>query len=419
VEFGIRNGISYFLRIPHSAFRIADVMIYLLIFLIAVLAATCWWLASRLHVLRLEKLSYARDLAGHQLASGHLERRSGGLEAALESMEEGVLAVDGSGRVLLMNPRLEDLLGMKHGESLGKPLLSVLRDPAIRQMMEGALTGGGGTQVRELILFVPEERIFSVRVSPLRVDESASPAGAAALFLDVTRERKLERMRSEFVANASHELKTPLTAIRASLETLAEGALEDPEVNREFLQKALRHTERLSQLIGDLLSLSAIEDRQRRGQPTGRGSLAQALAGSLSLLESKTKARRLRIQSQLDPALPEVKLDEEPLGQVLTNILDNACKYSPEGGVIHLSALTQAGSILVEVADQGPGIPAADQPRLFERFYRVDKARSRDLGGTGLGLSIVKHLVEGAGGKVGLRSEPGQGSTFWFSLPLA
>jgi two-component system phosphate regulon sensor histidine kinase PhoR len=289
----------------------------------------------------------------------------------------------------------------------------------VAQLLEEGWKAGKALE-RECVLFTPEERIFSVRVSP-HLGPQGQAEGAVVLFLDVTRERRLERLRSEFVANASHELKTPLTAIRAALETLDEGALEDQAVNREFLSKALRHTERLSALIEDLLSLSAIEERQRTGRVEAlqSASLVQACQVSYGIVEAKYQAKKLRFSQDLPAGLPSVRLDESSLVQVFTNILDNAGKYSPPGGEVSVTARSGSGLVELRISDQGPGIPQADLPRLFERFYRVDKARSRELGGTGLGLSIVKHLVEGAGGSVAVESEPGRGSTFSFHLPAA
>jgi two-component system phosphate regulon sensor histidine kinase PhoR len=352
-------------------------------------------------------------------ASAGFEERYARLEGVLCGMSEGVLAVDAAGRVSYLNPRLEELFDLKAGQALGRPQMEVLRDAGVNALLGEALKGRQPAP-RDLLVLRPAERTFMVQATPLGPVER--PAGAVAVFLDVTRERRLQAMRSEFVANVSHELKTPLTAIRASLETLADGALEDPGVNRSFLQKALRHTERLTLLIDDLLVLSGIEDRQRRGQveAQGRSALAEAYAAAASLVEGRAALRKVGVQAAFPTGLPETAMNLESLTRVLTNLLDNAVKYSPEGGSVRVEAeALGAAGLKVQVQDQGPGIAPADQLRLFERFYRPDKARSRELGGTGLGLSIVKHLLESVGGQVGLSSQVGQGSTFWLILPQA
>ena len=235
---------------------------------------------------------------------------------------------------------------------------------------------------------------------------------------DVTELRRLERVRQDFVANISHEFKTPLTAIQGFAETLLAGALEDPRSNRRLLDIIREHAARLARLTDDLLKLARIE--------AGKIEVEFSSVGLLDLVErcaetTVIKASRKQIVLEIDvpPGLPAVRGDAMLLREVLQNLLDNAIQYTPEGGRIHVSATAGEREAVITVADTGIGIPLADQERIFERFYRVDAARSREAGGTGLGLSIAKHIVEAHGGRLWVESEVGHGSKFSFSIPLA
>ena len=247
-----------------------------------------------------------------------------------------------------------------------------------------------------------------------------SPApGAVLVFHDVTETRRLERVRQDFVANASHELKTPLASIKAYTETLLDGALHDDAVNVAFLERIDEQADRLSRLVLDLLSLARLESGQDLFQHTPV-RLEPVVREAFEAQRARAEAKRLDYTLELPPAARGlvVTADDEAIRQVLDNLIDNAIKYTPEGGRV-VVALRPApgGSAVLEVADSGIGIPRADLPRVFERFYRVDKARSRALGGTGLGLSIVKHLVQSLGGTVAVDSRLGHGSTFTVTLP--
>jgi two-component system phosphate regulon sensor histidine kinase PhoR len=235
---------------------------------------------------------------------------------------------------------------------------------------------------------------------------------------DVTALRQLERVRTEFVANVSHELRTPLTAIQGYLETLLSGALEEPENARRFLEIVLRHSERLGRLLNDLTDLSNIE----LGKVTLRREpvrLDEVVASVVAIIAPRAARSRVTVTADIPAELPAVTADRDRLAQILINLVDNAVKYTPEGGTVTVTAGPPAdGLIEVAVADTGIGIPAADLPRLTERFYRVDKARSRELGGTGLGLAIVKHLVLAHGGEVRIESREGEGTTVRFTLPI-
>jgi two-component system phosphate regulon sensor histidine kinase PhoR len=261
-----------------------------------------------------------------------------------------------------------------------------------------------------------------VRTGPLRARGAAS---AVLVFNDVTDLRRLEAVRRDLVANVSHELRTPLTAIRGYAETLQDGALKDPERAAEFIAIIHRHAERLSRLLDDLLELSRLEagSRPLKREPV---TLGPVVGRALDLVRPKAETRQVLLQVELSERWgkdgPELVGDTEALEQVLVNLVDNAVKYTPPGGRVRLALGPSAGdggTVRVTVSDTGVGIERAQLPRVFERFYRVDSGRSRDTGGTGLGLAIVKHLTQAMGGRVGVESEIGKGSTFWLELPLA
>jgi two-component system phosphate regulon sensor histidine kinase PhoR len=274
----------------------------------------------------------------------------------------------------------------------------------------------GATVERELKLTAPGERVLAVHAAPW----TRADAGAGVLMVvhDITQLRRLEQVRTEFIANVSHELRTPLTAIRGYLETLLTGALDEPEHARRFLGIALRHTERLGRLLDDLTDLSNIELGRVR-LTLGAVSLDAVVESVLALVSAKAEGAHVALERQVPPDLPPVRADHDRLVQILINLVDNAVKYTPRGGRVRVRAERAEGRVRVSVEDTGVGIPAGDLTRVTERFYRVDKARSRELGGTGLGLAIVKHLVLAHGGELGIESEAGQGTSVRFTLPAA
>jgi len=327
-------------------------------------------------------------------------------------MVEGVLVLDRAGRVILANPRLRELFGV-WGAVEGRPALEVIR----RADVETALAEAARTPdpvVRELSLGVDAER--ELEMHAVRFPASGTQLGTVAVFHDVTEIRRLEGIRRDFVANVSHELRTPLTAIRGFAETLR-GSELSAEQRRQYLDVILRHADRLTALIEDLLELSRIEGGTRELAPEPLDAAA-LVRGLLQDLKPRLDARRLRAECRAEPA-PQVWADRRALEQILLNLLDNAIKYSEPGGRIEIRILGSPAGVRIEVSDTGIGIPEADRARIFERFYRVDKARSRDLGGTGLGLAIVKHLVQAQDGELFVSSREGQGSTFTVRLPAA
>ena len=345
-----------------------------------------------------------------------LEREQATITAILDSMVEGVLAVDGRDHLLLLNQSVRAMFRLGPRLGPGKPFLEVIRNADLFDLLEACRAAGGEMVSRELGLTTPVERVHEVHALPLRLGGEGT--GVLMVLHDVTELRRLERVRTEFVANVSHELRTPLTAIRGYLETLLEGGLDEPDNGRRFLQIVFRHAERLGRLLDDLMDLSNIELGKvtLKREPT---DLADVLEPVLAIVRPQAEAKRLAVAADLPPGLPAVSADRDRLVQILLNLVDNAVKFTPESGRVTVTASPREGMVEVVVADTGVGIPSTDLPRITERFYRVDKARSRELGGTGLGLAIVKHLVQAHGGELRIESELGKGTTVSFTLPTA
>ena len=343
-----------------------------------------------------------------------LEREQAKTTAILDAMVEGVIAVDGQEHILLMNERARAMFGLGSARGEGKPFLEVIRNADLHEIFRGV--GEASPVSREVVLTSPAPRILGINA--VRLGLAGDRTGVVMVLHDVTALRQLERVRTEFVANVSHELRTPLTAIQGYLETLLSGALEERENARRFLEIVLRHSERLGRLLNDLTDLSNIE----LGKVTLRREsvrVAEVVASVLAIIGPRAAQTRVTVTANILAALPAVSADRDRLAQVLINLVDNAVKYTPEGGSVTVTAHDVGdGTIEVAVADTGIGIPPADLPRITERFYRVDKARSRELGGTGLGLAIVKHLVVAHGGELRIESEPERGTTVRFTLPL-
>jgi two-component system phosphate regulon sensor histidine kinase PhoR len=334
------------------------------------------------------------------------------LRAVLQSMVEGVLVLDRAGRVILANPRLRELFGVWGGVE-GRSALEVIRRADVEAALAEALRTPEPV-VREIHLGASSGR--HLQLHAVRFPAHGTLLGTVAVFHDVTELHRLEAIRRDFVANVSHELRTPLTAIRGFAETLR-GSELPAEQRRQYLDVILRHADRLTALIEDLLELSRIEGgtRELAPEPTDVAALAK---GVLQDLKPRLDARSLRGEVRAEPS-PLALADRRALEQVLLNLLDNAIKYSEPGGGIGILVSGSPAGVRVDVRDSGIGIPAADRARIFERFYRVEKARSRDLGGTGLGLAIVKHLVQAQDGEVFVSSKEGEGSTFSVRLPAA
>jgi two-component system, OmpR family, phosphate regulon sensor histidine kinase PhoR len=347
-----------------------------------------------------------------------LEEERAKVTAILDGMVEGVIAVDGHEHVLLMNERARAIFNLTASHAEGKPFLEVIRNAELHEVFRASRAAGRrGVVRRELSLASPGGRVLQVHGVPLLL--TGGETGTVIVLHDITELRRLEQVRTEFVANVSHELRTPLTAIHGYVETLLGGALDEPENARRFLEIVERQTERLGRLLNDLADLSNIE--------LGKVSLALAptrldevVDSVLAVTRPQARASGVSLTTAMPAELPAIRADHDRLAQVLINLVDNAVKYTPTGGAVTIAATeTGHGTVEVSVQDTGVGIPPTDLPRVTERFYRVDKARSRELGGTGLGLAIVKHLVLAHGGELQIQSEVGRGTTVRVTLPVS
>lgn len=335
------------------------------------------------------------------------------IKAILASLVDGVIAVDLEGRIILMNQAAERMFKRKEKHALGKYILRLIRNTQVENLVDQVLKEGQ-PMVEELRLSPHGGPILKIQGTPITTQDK-SLTGVVLVLRDVTKIRLLEQMRTEFVANVSHELKTPLTSIKGFVETLLDGAMEDPKTSRRFLGIINEESNRLSRLIEDILSLARIEAPTYEFELESTDLLA-VVNKQRDLLSPLALEKQIHLSIDVPETLPKVLIDSDSLEQVIVNLLENAIKYTPPGGSITLDATLEGAQLLVRVKDTGIGIPKDAIPRLFERFYRVDKARSRDVGGTGLGLSIVKHILEKHGQSVWVESELGEGSIFTFTL---
>lgn len=336
-------------------------------------------------------------------------------EAVLLSMFDGVMVINREGIIILMNGALRDLLDID-GNPVGRRPLEVIRNAGVQALAQSVFHGTRGVESREISVLLPEEKNLEAHATPIL--RGGQVDGAVLVFHDITRLRKLENIRRDFVANVSHELRTPITSIKGYAETLLDGALDDQAHAREFLQIINADSDRLRQLVDDLLDLSKIESGKIKLNmvPCDVGILADSIVAAL---DKQAAQRSVSITKEIPPGLAKVRADEAAVTQVMLNILDNAIKYNKAGGGVRISAREKGAFVQVDIADTGLGLSREDIPRIFERFYRVDKARSRQLGGTGLGLSIAKHIIQTHHGEIFVQSELGEGSTFSFTLPKA
>jgi two-component system, OmpR family, phosphate regulon sensor histidine kinase PhoR len=388
----------------------------LALIVLAALGATSFWWARRCR--RLRTALAGRDREFNVLQERHrqlIAHEQAQLAALFNSMVEGVLLLDGNGRIRLVNQALERLFNASH-DLRGLTIMEAFRMHALQELVGRAAADG---RVLGFELELPGLQPRSVQVNAITLSgHDTDLTGAILVFHDLTRLKHLERTRQEFVANVSHELRTPLSMIKGFIETLLDGAKDDPLVATRFLETVRKHSDRLTFLIEDLLTISRLES----GQVTFDLQLVDLPAAVERVFEdlrARAGARRIRLENRVPVGL-HARADAERLQQVLVNLVDNALKYGRAEGTVTVGA-QPAPNRRVElfVRDDGPGVPAEAQARIFERFYRVDKARSREQGGTGLGLAIVKHLVQAQGGEVRVESELGHGATFLFTLPIA
>jgi two-component system phosphate regulon sensor histidine kinase PhoR len=342
-------------------------------------------------------------------------------EAVLGSMIEGVLAIDARQRIVSINHGAAELLGLDPEKSLRRPLQEVVRNPDLRRFALLAIDCREPVE-DDLVIRGARDRTIRLRGTALR--DVSGEGGAVIVLNDVTDIQRLENVRRDFVANVSHELKTPVASIKGFVETLLDGAADDPADNRRFLEIVARQAERLEAIIEDLLALSRIEQSEGAGNlPLERVHVLAVLSAAVADCRPRARDRGVTVEVECDGLL-EADVNPALLEQAVINLVDNAIKYSDSGDTIWVSATPDAAAtdgpaVRIVVRDEGCGIEAEHLPRLFERFYRVDKARSRKLGGTGLGLSIVKHIVQAHGGSIAVESTPGVGSTFTIELPAA
>lgn len=338
------------------------------------------------------------------------------LNAILLGMGEGLLVTDAEGSINFVNPAFRELFSLNDDEVVGKPLSAITRLPALHEAFREVIETKN-EKTGEFTFPLHEERTLQTHWFPLQVEDEIK--GIVAVFHDISALKRLEIVRRDFVANVSHELRTPVTIIKGYAETLLSGAMEiDPERAERFVGIINTNAERLASLIKDLLTLSELESRNLSIQlaPFPIGGIVRR---ACLYLEDKARSKEIAIDMNNFEEMPPVMADPGRLEQVLINLLDNAIKYTQEQGAITISAVDTEDTVRVSVADSGVGIPPSDLPRIFERFYRVDSARSREQGGTGLGLAIVKHIIQIHEGNIVVESTPGKGSTFTFTLKRA
>jgi two-component system phosphate regulon sensor histidine kinase PhoR len=345
---------------------------------------------------RLDELTEERDRAGQIVGA----------------LDDGVLLLDGAGRLLLANPAARSWFGLRDDLRPGLPAQRVLGVPQISALAEQAAQADA-TVLGTCTVVFPEPRTLAVRAFPLA---DRGPTGRIVITMtDITQRRRLEVLRRDFVANASHELKTPVAAVRALAETLTTALPDDPEAGRRFAERIAREAERLDTLVRDLLDLSRVERGTLDVEPVDLVGLVKEVVGGHADLAEE---RRISLETDLRPGI-SMRGDRAQLGLLLSNLIDNALRYTPAKGTVCVRLDAAESRAVLQVADSGEGIPAGEVPRVFERFYRVDKARTRQTGGTGLGLAIVRHVAEAHGGTVRVDSELARGTTFTVTLPVA
>ncbi|MGE0084339.1 MAG: two-component system histidine kinase PnpS [Desulfococcaceae bacterium] len=339
-------------------------------------------------------------------------RQRNELESVLSSMREGVLAMDMDEKVISINHAAAQMFLREPSKATGKSIQEVVRNSDLHRFVRRALDGESPEE-QDITFYHEEERTVSINSSPL-LDAKGKRIGILIVLHDVTRLRKLETMRRDFAANVSHEIKTPLTAIKGFVETLQSGAMEKADESARFLEIIEKHVSRLTAIIDDLMKLSEIEQKGRLALE--KGNLKSVISNAVEMCRPLAEGKNICMEWECPDSL-ECQINAAFLEQAVMNLADNAIKYSPEQSTVHINAEKTPDGIVIRVKDQGIGIPREHLPRLFERFYRVDKSRSRKAGGTGLGLAIVKHIVLAHGGYVTVDSRPGNGSTFEIHLP--
>ena len=343
-------------------------------------------------------------------------RQSNEQDAVLASMIEGVLAIDNNERILRINQSAADLFNLEPEAAVGRRIQEVVRKPDLQNFIAQSLKSQRRIEADITLDIHGNELFLQAHGTPLR-DSAGQDIGALVVLNDMTRLQRLENIRRDFVANVSHELKTPITAIKGSVETLLGGAVEDEQNAQRFLEIIARQSDRLNAIIEDLLALSRIEQgEEQEGLVRTKTQLRSVFLNTLQACQLKAQEKQVVLEMDCPDDI-EIMINAPLLEQALVNLIDNAIKYSSQNDRVLFTAEQTDASVVIKVRDWGSGISQEHLPRLFERFYRVDKARSRKLGGTGLGLAIVKHIVQSHNGHISVESSLGQGSTFTIQLP--
>lgn len=337
------------------------------------------------------------------------------LETVIDELQTGVLAIDAGSRILYANPFFAKTFSAK-AKPEGEKLSDIIKERSVVEVMEGMLASEESVP-REIEIQGKEDRLFEIRLVPHRQAAGRNNQNVLiGFFHDVTEEKRVEAIKRDFVANVSHELRTPLASIKGYAETLLDGALEDKKTLKNFLVIIDRHANRMTALIEDLLTLSMLESHQMpmSFEPL---DIRELISNVIQSFEKQAQDKSIKLIMDINKDIPNIMADKNRLEQVIVNLVDNAIKYT-NSGAVRISAKKAYAMLRIDVQDTGIGIPEKDIPRLFERFYRVDKGRSREMGGTGLGLAIVKHIIQGHNGKIRVTSQPGKGSTFSFAIPI-
>ena len=339
------------------------------------------------------------------------------LRAAFASMAEGVMVLDSQNRIEGLNKGMAEMIGREYADIVGKTPIEAFRNIALQDALN-RFRQAGEIVLEEITLGDENPMILDVNISAVKSLPGQDPK-TMIVFHNVTRLKKLEQVRADFVANVTHEIKTPLTAIIGFVETLQQGAIDDRAKAQKFLLTIHENAQRLNRLVDDLLTLSSIELGETKLHLEGL-ALEDVFETALTLISPRAALKNVRIQRDVQPGLPMVRADRDRLVQILVNVLDNAVKFTPEGGSVSITASPEVqGSVVIKITDTGIGISKSELPRLGERFYRIDKTRSREMGGTGLGLSIVKHLMKAHEGSMEIESTLGKGTTVSLHFPVS
>ena len=391
----------------------AELLVYLLVAATAGVAGV--WIGSALATQRSHswRSRTQTEMSGLSRRVSELETDRARMAAILSGMVEGVLVVDGEGRLRLVNEAARAMLNLE-SNLLGRHYVEAVRQPGVVAQLGAALKGEHRSPIEvplDAVSVAAGPRIFRAQATPAVV----AGAGAVLVLHDISDLRRVDRVRRDFVANVSHELRTPLTAVRGYVEALMDEPIE-PAQRMKFLEVIDRHTGRMERLVRDLLQLARLDAQQETADlhPIDVAGLFRSASADIA---ERIERQRIHVTINVDPDAASVAADPTKMHDALRNLIENAVNYSSEGGNVELAAKVDGDRLLLTVSDEGPGVPEADLGRVFERFYRVDKSRTRDPGGTGLGLSIVRHLVELHGGRVRAANRPGAGAMFTISLP--